>query len=91
MNGRSPPGTPPPGGQASVRAAKLRGHGDRLRAETGYALSISSVETRERAVAATRVAVGDDAAFERALAAGAAMSTEEALALAFATPNPPPS
>jgi len=71
----------------AVRAAKLRGHADRLRAETGYALSISSVATRERTVAATRAAVGDDAAFERALAAGAAMSIDEAIALAFAAPG----
>ena len=73
----------------AVRAAKLRGHADRLRAETGYALSISSVATRERNVAATRAAVGDDAAFERALAAGAAMSTDDAIALAFARPASP--
>jgi len=62
----------------------LRGHADRLRAETGYALPAATAATRERALASTRAAVGDDAAFERALAAGAAMSTDEAIALAFA-------
>jgi non-specific serine/threonine protein kinase len=67
----------------AVRAAKLRGHAELLRAETGYAISISSVETRQRVVAATRAAVGDDARFERALAEGAAMSTDDVLALAF--------
>jgi predicted ATPase/class 3 adenylate cyclase len=68
----------------AARAAMLRGHADRLCAEIGYALPGASPATRERALASTRAAVGDDAAFERALAAGAAMSTDEAIALAFA-------
>jgi len=68
----------------AVRAATLRGHADWLRTEIGYALPTSSAEKFERSLAETRAAVGDDAAFERALAAGAAMSTDEAIALAFA-------
>jgi hypothetical protein len=51
-------------------------------------LPASSAERRERSVAETRAAVGDDAAFERALAAGAAMSSDEAIALAFARTSP---
>jgi predicted ATPase/class 3 adenylate cyclase len=69
---------------AAARAAMLRGHADRLRAETGYALLASTAAQRERALASTRAAIGDDAAFQRAVAAGAAMSTDEAIALVFA-------
>jgi len=68
----------------AARAATLRGHADQLRAETGYVLPAASAAERERGLASTRAAVGDDAMFERALAAGAAMSTDEAIALAFA-------
>ena len=65
------------------RGATLRGHGERLRMDTGYVPPPPIAEARARSLAATRAAVGDDAAFERAYATGLALSTDEAITLAL--------
>ena len=66
-----------------LRAATLRGHSERLRLDVGYVPPEAITAARARSLAATRAAVGDDAAFERAYAAGLALSTDDALALAL--------
>ena len=67
----------------ALRGATLRGHGERLRIDVGYVPPPMITTARGRSLAATRAAVGDDAAFERAYGAGLALSTDEAIALAL--------
>ena len=66
-----------------LRAARVWGAAERLRAEVGLALSPRVQPYYDRRVASARVALGDDAALERAWREGNALTLEQASDLAL--------
>jgi hypothetical protein len=66
-----------------LRAARLWGTAERLRAEVGFALSPRLRSNYDRRVASARIALGDDAALERAWREGHALTLEQASDLAL--------
>jgi non-specific serine/threonine protein kinase len=66
-------------------AARLWGRAERLHQELGSPLPPRNRTSYERLVAAARVRLGDDAAFERAWQQGRAMTLEQAVAFALDT------
>ena len=69
---------------ASLRAARIWGAAERLRAEIGSPLPPIYRPCYEREVAAARAVLGDDAAFDHAWQDGHASTIEQAIALALA-------
>jgi predicted ATPase/class 3 adenylate cyclase len=67
----------------SLRAARVWGAAARLREEVGAPLPRIELPVYERRVAAARVALGDDAAFDRAWQEGRALTLEQAIELAL--------
>jgi hypothetical protein len=67
----------------SLRAARLWGAAERLRAEIGVPLSPRLRPNYDRRVAAARSASEDDTAFERAWQEGRALTIEQAIKLAL--------
>jgi tetratricopeptide (TPR) repeat protein len=68
---------------SSLRAAHIWGAAERLREEIGTPLSPTERPRYDQRVAAARVAVGDDAAFDRAWQEGRALTLEQSIALAL--------
>ncbi len=66
-----------------VRAARILGRAERLREEIGAPLKPSERPRYDRQVAAARVALRDDAAFDRAWQEGRALALEQAIELAL--------
>ena len=67
----------------SLRAARLWGAAERLRQEVGSPMMPSEWHRRDRRVAAARVALADNAAFDRAWQEGRALPLEQAIELAM--------
>jgi predicted ATPase/class 3 adenylate cyclase len=66
------------------RAARIWGAAERIREEIGSPLRPGERPRYDRQVAAARVALGNDGAFDRAWQAGRALTREEAIELALA-------
>jgi predicted ATPase/class 3 adenylate cyclase len=66
-----------------VRAARLWGAEERLRAEVGSPVSAHERPDYDREIAAARAALGDDPAFDRAWQDGSGLTLEQAIALAM--------
>jgi predicted ATPase/class 3 adenylate cyclase len=66
-----------------VRAARIWGLAQRLRAEIGAALEPKDRSQYDQRVAAARTAIGDDALFDRAWQEGCALTLEQAIELAL--------
>ena len=66
---------------SSLRAARIWGVAQRLREEVGSPTSPNELPRYDRRVAAARVALGDDSAFDRAWQEGRALTLEQAIAL----------
>jgi hypothetical protein len=66
-----------------LRAARIWGASERLCGEIGSPLQANERPRYDRRVAMARVALGDDAAFDRAWQEGHALTLEQALELAF--------
>ncbi len=70
----------------SLRAARIWGGAERLRAEIGTPLPSNERSGHERRVAAARSASGDDAAFDSAWQEGRGLTLDQAIDLALAKP-----
>jgi tetratricopeptide (TPR) repeat protein len=70
----------------SLRAARIWGAAERLRAEIGTPLKPNVRPGYDRRVAAARVASGDDAAFDSAWQEGRGLTLDQAINLALAKP-----
>jgi predicted ATPase/class 3 adenylate cyclase len=71
---------------SSLRAARIWGAAERLRAEVGSPLPPGDRPDYDRRLATARATLGDDAAFDRAWEAGRALTLEQAIELALAEP-----
>ena len=69
---------------SSLRAARIWGTAERLRVEIGSPLPPIDRPRYDRRVGATRAAMGDDAAFDRAWQEGRILTIEQAIELALA-------
>jgi len=69
-----------------LRAARIWGTAERLRAEIGSPLQPKDQVNHDQNVAATRAASGDEAAFDRAGEEGRALTVEQAIACALEAP-----
>ena len=72
----------------SLRAARIWGATERLRAEIGTPLPPNERSDYDRRVAAARIASGDDAAFDRAWQEGRGLTLDQAIDLALAGSHP---
>jgi hypothetical protein len=66
-----------------LRAARIWGVAERLRAEIGSALEPKDRSHQDQRVAAARAALGDDAAFDDAWRDGRSLTLEQAIDLAL--------
>jgi hypothetical protein len=66
-----------------LRAAHIAGAAERLREQIGSPLTTDERLRHERRMAAVRVALGEDDAFERAWQKGRAMSSEQAIEISL--------
>lgn len=67
-------------------AARVAGAAERLRDEIGFPLTKDERLQHDRHMVATRAALGDDAAFNRAWQEGAALSLEQAIEISLERP-----
>ena len=67
----------------SLRAARIWGAAERLRAEVGSPLSPRDRPDYDRRMAVARTALGDDAAFDRVRQEGGALTLEQAIEIAL--------
>jgi tetratricopeptide (TPR) repeat protein len=70
----------------ALRAARIWGAAERLRAEIGSPLQPKDEVQHDQIVAATRAASGNEAAFDNACVEGRALTVEQAIACALETP-----
>jgi len=70
----------------SLRAARIWGAAERLRAEIGTPLPPNERSDYDRWVAAARITLGDDAAFDIAWQEGRGLTLDQAIDLALAKP-----
>jgi len=70
----------------SLRAARIWGATERLRAEIGTPRPQNEMPSYDRYVAAARIASGDDAAFDSAWQEGRCLTLDQAIGLALARP-----
>jgi predicted ATPase/DNA-binding winged helix-turn-helix (wHTH) protein len=70
----------------SLRAARIWGATERLRAEIGTPRPQNEISDHDRYVAAARIASGDDAAFDSAWQEGRGLTLDQAIDLALARP-----